>query len=180
MFNKKDKEKEEVPLKFDLVLTKPVIQRYEALVQDSVADPLDRFNLHFTYVELKEIKNDWNEEIYIIVKDCAGVQIDVGYLCINKYVAERMASISFYVKNEYRNSGVLTDCVPFVGDRVFKQLVYRRIQATALSTNKVGISIFNKWLKEEGVRVGVYEFNGKQVDRHLYGLLKKDSMWANK
>ena len=176
MFSKKEKG----PLKFDLVLTKPIIERYETLVQESVADPLDRFNLHTTYVELKEIKGDWHNEIYIIVGDCAGDQIDVGFLDINKFHAERMADITFYVKNEYRNTGVLTDCVPFVGDRVFKQLGYRRIQAEALSTNKIGISIFNKWLREEGVRVGVLEFNGEQVDRHLYGLLKKDSMWADK
>lgn len=161
-------------LKFELVLTKPTIVRYEALVQDSTSDPLDRFNLHSTYVELKEIKSDWNREIYLIVKE----KLDVGFFEIDKYHAESVAGLCFYVKKKHQNNGILTDCIPFIGDRVFGQLGYRRIQASAFSTNKVAMEIYDRWLPKEGVRKGVMEFNGKLVDRHVYGILKKDSLWG--
>jgi len=170
----KDNDLVEPTLRFDLVITKPIQDRYEALIQDSVTDPLDRFNIHSTFVEVKQIKSDWSSEVYIIVRE----DKDVGYFCIDKYPAESVAGISFYVKKQYQNNGVLTGCVPFIGTRVFNELGYRRIQASALSTNLVAIKAYGKWLSKEGVRRGSYEYNGKQVDRHLYGTLKKDSMWA--
>jgi len=161
-------------LKFDLAITRPVITRYEALVQESTTDPLDRFNLHVTHVDLKEIKDDWGAEIYVIVKE----KVDVGFLTIDKFNGESIAGISFYLKKKFQNKGILTNCVPFIGNRVFNELCFRRIQAMAMSTNEVAISIYDSWLKKEGVRKGMNVYNGKLVDRHLYGLLKKDSMWG--
>ena len=65
-----------------------------------------------------------------------------------------------------------------MGERVFRQLGFRRIQASALSINEQAIAIYKKWLVEEGCRIGILVYNNKLVNRHLYGLLKEDSMWA--
>ena len=48
------------------VLGTKLTDRVNDLVVDSLQDPLDRFNYHTTHTSIKDLKDDYHEEYYLI------------------------------------------------------------------------------------------------------------------
>lgn len=150
-------------------------ERYTATQLDSVEDWEDRFNFNGSWAESgDDAKNDYNDEYYLLVLDGK----DVGCLKISKSQIQRKAGIAFYLKKEARAMGVLTKCKDFIGERVFRQLGFHRIEATCFATNTAAMVAYPKWMREEGREREAYYHGGFYVDRVRFGVLKRESAWA--
>jgi len=150
--------------------------RLNNLIVDSMKDPLDRFNMGYDYIRLvKDLDHDYNNERYIINLESSTYPEDMGYLNIRKHHQDRACSLSFYLMKEYRNQGILTGLVDFIGTRCFQQLGYNRISAECTSLNKPALKIYRVLLKEEGVRREASYYNSQYVDVHEFGILKRES-----
>lgn len=160
-------------LSFQLVLAGcgGLLERLNTLMLDAAKDPLDKFNVHCTHISFTEGKDDFWSEYYLIQRGKA----DLGWLKIEKEPVARVALISFYLTKEHRNQGVLTETVPFVGNRVFRELGFNKLRACAWETNGVAISIYERWLKQEGVIRAHGYYEGNYVDFFQYGCLYSES-----
>lgn len=151
-------------------------QRLQELYMDSLVDSLDRFNCHGQYVEMpQKIEDDWNKEFYLIVKLKENNLEDVGFVCLSKYQLQRRATVTFYLNKHNRSQGILSECVPFLGNRIFRELGFNKVEASAWATNEVAVAIYDKWLKREGtIRERGY-YGGQYVDQIYYGCLCRES-----
>jgi len=158
-----------------LVASPNLNRRYERLYQLSVQDSLEAFNLHCNWYEIKDTGNTWMYEIYILSKG----EEDLGFFTIQRIHLERSANLTAFIKKEFRKKGLMSGCLQFIANRVFNEWGFIRIAAIALSTNKTGIKFYSKYMVYEGKEREVSIFNGAQVDRNRYSLLRREVEWCD-
>lgn len=135
----------------------------------------DRLNVFEDEVDLPKVNTEWNEYYLITFEGKA-----VGTFRICKYAVARVAQIyCLWIDPNYRGNVLFSVVTDFVGNRVFRDLGYDKIQANAISCNELANQLYSKELKLEGVQRNTIYARSQKFNTNLYGLLKEESRYQS-
>lgn len=135
---------------------------------------------HLGWYSPSNTENSWNDENYIIFSG-SKKPMPVGYFTFTKYHQDSRVLVNgFYLSPKCRGKSIVKHIVLFIGNRVFGELGYNRIEASAWALNKNVVNLYDSILNREGVRKEHYRFNRKFHSRIDWDILYKDSIWNGK
>ena len=89
--------------------------------------------------------------------------------------ASQMASLGYWLGEEYANQGLMSEAVSLVVDYAFTSLHLHRLEAACMIDNQASMQVLlNNQFREEGYASRYLKINGKWVDHVLFGLCRDD------
>lgn len=139
----------------------------------------DLFHLHQGWFNKSTYDHSWNSEKYIIINVDENKLI--GYFGFSKQHQDMRAIIDggMYILPGSRKKGVFSEIAVFLGNRIFINLGYNKIEASCWATNSNACEIYKSVMHQEGTRKERHYFNRKFVDELQFGVTFNDSVWSD-
>jgi ribosomal-protein-alanine N-acetyltransferase len=82
--------------------------------------------------------------------------------------------LGYWLSEQYWGKGIVTEAVKLITDYAFKHLDISSIRAIVFSNNPMSMRVLEKagYLKEGVLKNNIFK-NGKILDEHIYGIVKK-------
>lgn len=144
-------------------------------LHDSSHQEADELYFHHNgWYSSNDSKDSWNTEQHIIFSD----KKPIGFFGITKYYLNFNAYITgFYIDPAYRGKSIPKHIVLFIGNRVFGELGYNKIETSAWSGNTKVVELYDSILNREGEIKEKYYYKRKFYSEILWGVTYKNSIW---
>lgn len=127
-----------------------------------------------------EVKHSWNAEIYILVTDTKTPR-PIGFFKISKDHQDGRAEINgFYIIPKERGNKLHAMMILFIGNRVFGELGYTKIHASAWEANENVVKLYDSIMEREGVQKKHFYYNRQYHNKILWAVHYETSIWNGK
>lgn len=152
---------------------------YEQIEAESHNEKDTLWFQHGGWYQPSDVKHTWNNEKYLLVRDVGKETLVLGYFTITKHHEDLRAVIQcFYISPKYRKKNLTKHMMLFIGNKVFGELGYNKIEACAWESNENVVKLYDSIMEREGTRKEKYYYNRKFHTEILWGVTYKDSIWA--
>lgn len=158
------------------LITKNSEAEYIQLYDKSYSEGNNLTSLHDGWYTQLENKDSWNTERYLVK---VGETI-CGYFSFSKYHHDlRIVANGFYILPKYRSTSLFGEMILFTGNRVFIDLGYNKISASAHDINEIAVKLYDKFMQREGELKNHYRFERKYHSKIYWGVCYDQSVWSN-
>ena len=149
---------------------------YRKIQDESHRDRKDLFQLHLGWYSKDNVDNSWNTENYLVYEK----EQVIGCFAYSKYQQSLRATISgIFLIKKYRGKGIFEQIAAFLGNVIFIELGYNKIEASCWASNKEVATLYSKLMDNEGIQKDHYYWNRKFVDQLNFGTTYKNSIWSD-